>query len=199
MHSKRENQRRAAEEAFACKLPDDVLALITSHLGARDKGALSLTHPTFAQYFRATRERCVARVADRQQLKQLSRALQKHRAIASLNIIFLQDKPSLADLRILPTTIFLELQFRGEHPAKRSLSLLSTNLFSSLERLTLVGQIARNRRLNADGQLSVLSGLPSLKDLKLVNLQSDHGLEKLTQVNIFLLSVCSALKHEQQG
>jgi len=183
MPSKQNIQRCDAEAVLVCKLPDSILEVITSHLGARDKGALALTHPIFAKYLRATRKRCVARVADRRQLKQLSQALEKHEALASLNIIFLWDNPTLSDLSSMSQTIkSLELQFRGEHPAKRSLSWLGANIFSSLKRLTLAGQSSRNRRLNVDGQLSILSKLPYLTDLKLVNLHSDLGLNKLTQV-----------------
>ncbi|KAL4542045.1 hypothetical protein Ndes2526B_g06531 [Nannochloris sp. 'desiccata'] len=183
MPSKQDIQRCDAGEVLVCTLPDNVLEVITSHLGARDTGALALTHPFFARYLRSTRRRCVARVADRRQLKQLSQALEKHKALASLNIIFLWDNPSLSDLSYMSqTTKSLELQFRCKHPAKRSLSWLSANIFSSLEHLTLAGQSSRNRRLNVDGQLSVLSGLPSLTDLKLVNLHNDLGLNKLTQL-----------------
>jgi hypothetical protein len=184
MSSKQGIQRCNTEEVLVCKLPDSVLELITSHLGARDTGALALTHPIFAQYFRAARKRCVARVADRSQLKQLSRALEKHEALAALTIIFLYDNPSLSDLSSMSQKTFtsLDLQFRGKHPTKRSLSWLTATIFGSLKRLTLVGQSTKNRRLNVDGQLSVLSGVPSLTDLKLVNLHSDLGLNKLTQV-----------------
>jgi hypothetical protein len=178
------------------ELPFSLLELIVGHLGPRDRAALALTHSTFATFLRATRKRCVARVADRQQLKMLSSTLQKHKALESLNIVFLEDKPLLSSLSFMsPTTTSLELQFRGEHPTKRSLSWLNSNLFCSVQRLCLDAGRSSARRLNDGQQLSILAGLPSLTDLELVNLHSDRGLEKVTQVRnryLLLLLACSA-------
>ena len=186
MRSKKAIPHLTAEQQLVSAPPFFSLQLVANHLGARDRSALALTHPVFAEYFRATRERCVARVADRQQLKQLSRDLEKQQALQDLTVIFLFDKPVLSDLSFLSTiTTSVSLQFRGEHPARRSLAWLGSSQFSLLQRLTLAGENRKERRLNVSGELSVLSGLPSLSAMKLVNLHSDRGLDKLTQVSFF--------------
>lgn len=175
-------------------LPFDLIDHIAVHLTAADKAALVLTHPIFTAYFRCIRSKCLARVENARQLKQLSCSLEKQTSLSHVHCRLLYNKPSLRDLRYLnPTTQSLTLAFLGTHPKKTALSAMgAAEQFAHLTALTLEGSNEKTGWLNLDGSLSALSTMQNLQELKLVRLGTDRGLQHLTQVRFLLKSVLVA-------
>lgn len=172
-----------ASRANLTTLPADTLAAIAAHLSQTDRAALALTHPSCAAAVRFTRTSCTAHISDETQLAYLCKSVcTHHQALVALAVHWSGElSPKLQNL-VLPDTIRrLSIAFVTHQPRAVRFGAPSAR---GITTLSLSGFNNTARRLNAGSRpwLAALKELPALHTLNLRALQSDAGLEQVTQV-----------------
>lgn len=176
-------------------LDQNSLEAIIKCLARNEQADFASAHPVFSRTYRNMVE-TATNCGFTRNLESQSQILACYPNLLRLTVMLEIDNggPSLYDLKGPPSVVHVHLAFRGGVPSRRSLSAIPTN-FPNLRYLNLNHIYGPNREVsskekhvNSDGSLRVLSSLQNLEELSVKGLYSDDGLQHLTSLTKLTIS-----------